>query len=130
MQELFNLFEEMGYKMAEGFFRQGSLTDETYPAEFFTFWNFDAPYLRHSDNDPKEHALFIQVGFYTNDAAKIYTKKDTDGTTLILSPIDDFCKRANARGWIVEGEPTDADADKDNYYGRVCNIIIKQKSED
>ena len=96
MERLFALFEEMGYKNAEGFFRQGSLTDENYPAEFFTFWNIDSPYLRHRDNKAKENALYIQVGFYTSNATKIYSSKDENGQIISLSPIDDFCKRARS----------------------------------
>ena len=130
MERLFALFEEMGYKNAEGFFRQGSLTDETYPDEFFTFWNIDSPYLRHRDNKAKEHALYIQVGFYTNKAIKIYSSKDENGQIISLSQIDDFCKRARSRGFIVEGEPKDANADKKGYFGRVCYIRIITKTEE
>ena len=118
MQKLFELFEEMGYKNAEGYFRQGSLTDETYPSEFFTFWNIDTPNTRHRDNKAKEYVLFIQVGFYTNDATKIY------------SVMDEFIEKAKAKGFVVEGRAKDANADKETYFGRVCYIRIKNKSED
>ena len=118
MERLFALFEEMGYKMAEGFFRQGSLSDKEYPAAFFTFWNIDTPYLRHRDNKAKEHALYIQVGFYTNDAEKIY------------SVMDEFIKRAKQKGFVVEGKAKDANADKADYFGRVCYIRIIEKTEE
>ena len=126
MQKLFDLFDEIGLP----YYRQGSLSDEDYKPEFFTFWNFNTPFLRHSDNDAKEHALYVQVGYYTNDAKKIYTRKNKDGSIEILSPIDDFCIRANASGWKVQGKPNDANADKDGFFGRVVDIIIKEKSED
>ena len=118
MERLFELFEEMGYKQAEGFFRQGSLTDETYPDHFFTFWNIDTPNTQHRDNKAKEYTPYIQVGFYTNDAKKVY------------SEMDEFIKQAQLKGFAVEGRARDANADKDNYFGRVCYIRIRTKSED
>lgn len=116
MQKLFELFEEMGYKNAEGFFRQGSLTDETYPAEFFTFWNIDTPQDAHYDNELHRFNEYVQVGFYTNDASKIY------------SVMDDFVERARLKGFVIAGMPRDANADKDNYFGRICYIRIKEKA--
>lgn len=112
MERLFALFEEMGYKNAEGFFRQGSLTDETYPAEFFTFWNIDTPQDRHYDNKLTRYNEYVQVGFYTNDATKIY------------SVMDDFIERARSKGFVIAGLPRDANADKKDYFGRVCYIRI------
>ena len=72
MNQLFKLFGEMGLP----YFRQGSLSDEDYQPSFFTFWNIDTPNLRHRDNRAKSYALYIQVGFYTNDANKIYSVMD------------------------------------------------------
>lgn len=114
MQKLFELFEEIGLP----YFRQGSLSDEDYAPSFFTFWNIDTPYLRHRDNKAKEHAVYIQVGFYTNDAAKIY------------SVMDEFIEKAKSKGFVVEGRAKDANADKDNYFGRVCYIRIIEKTEE
>ena len=112
MQKLFELFEEMGYKNAEGFFRQGSLSDEKYPAEFFTFWNFDTPQVSHYDNKLARYVEYVQVGFYTTDATKIY------------SVMDDFIERAKSKGFVIAGLPQDANADKKDYFGRVCFIRI------
>lgn len=112
MRELFELFEEMGYKQAEGFFRQGSLTDKTYPDKFFTFFNIDSPADAHYDNALRRYHEYVQVGFYTNNASEIY------------SVMDDFIKKAKARGFIIAGMPRDANADKDNYFGRICYIRI------
>lgn len=110
MQELFSLFDEIGLP----YFRQGSLSDEDYPPSFFTFWNIDSPSLRHRDNEEKSYAEYIQVGFYTNNAELIY------------SGMDDFIAKAKAKakGFVVEGRAKDADADKENYSGRVCYIRI------
>ena len=112
MQKLFDLFEEMGYKNAEGFFRQGSLTDEIYPSEFFTFWNVSTENDSFYDNKEHRYIEYVQVGFYTNDATKIY------------SVMDNFIEKAKAKGFVVDGRPRDANAGKPNYFGRVCHIRI------
>lgn len=117
MQKLFDLFEEIGLP----YFRQGSLSDEDYKPSFFTYWNIDTPNTKQRDNETKEYTPYIQVGFYTNDAKKIYSQLDKNG---------EFYKKANAKGFTFNGGARDANADKDNYFGRVCYIRIKTKSED
>lgn len=108
MQKLFDLFEEVGLP----YHRQGSLANQEYPPSFFTFWNIDT--TNESFYDDKEHRYieYVQVGFYTNDATKIY------------SVMDDFIQRAEAKGFVVVGRARDADADDVNYFGRVCHLRI------
>lgn len=113
MQELFSLFEEIGLP----YFRQGSLSDADYTPSFFTFWNIDTPNDSFYDNAEHRYIEYVQVGFYTNDASKIY------------SVMDDFIERAKAKGFAVDGRAKDANADKDNYFGRVCYIRIIHKLE-
>lgn len=108
MQKLFDLFEEIGLP----YFRQGSLSDDEYEPSFFTYWNIDTPNDSFYDNAEHRFIEYVQVGFYTNDARKIY------------SVMDDFITKAKAKGFVPDGRPKDADADKDNYYGRVCYIRI------
>lgn len=108
MQKLFELFEEIGLP----YFRQGSLADKEYPPAFFTFWNTDTENESFYDDKERRYIEYVQIGFYTNDATKIY------------SVIDDFIKRAEARGFVVEGRARDADADNPEYFGRVCFIRI------
>lgn len=113
MQKLFELFEEIGLP----YFRQGSMSDEDYQPEFFTFWNIDTPQDSHYDNKLHRYHEYIQVGYYTNDAAKIY------------SVMDNFITKAKEKGFVIAGLPRDANADKDNYFGRMCYIrIIKQEA--
>lgn len=111
MKQLFDLFDEIGLP----YFRQGSLSDEDYAPSFFTFWNIDSPNLQIRDNEAKTFAEYVQVGFYTNNANKIY------------SVMDDFIDRAKEKGFVVEGRARDANADKDDYFGRVCYIRIINK---
>lgn len=118
MKKLFDLFEEMGYREAEGFFRQGSLTDKEYPKEFFTFWNIDTPEYSFYDNQSHRYVDIIQVGFYTNDATKIY------------SVMDDFVERAKQKDFVLRGKPKDADADQPGYFGRVCVVQIINNTEE
>lgn len=114
MQELFKLFEEIGLP----YFRQGSLSDEDYQPSFFTFWNIDTPNDSFYDNKETRFIEYIQVGFYTNDASKIY------------SVMNEFYAKAKAKGFVLAGRPQDAPADKDNYFGRVCYVRIINKVED
>lgn len=113
MQELFTLFEEMGYE----YFRQGSLADKTYPTSFFTFWNYDTPNLQHRDNNTKNYSINVMIYFYTNNASLIY------------SVMDEFIKLAKQRGFIVSGRAYDTPADQDDYFGRLVNIMIVHKEE-
>lgn len=114
MQKLFDLFGEIGLP----YFRQGSISDEEYQPSFFTFWNIDTPNDSFYDNAEHRYIEYVQVGFYTNDASKIY------------SVMDDFINRAKAKGFVLAGRAHDANADKDNYFGRVCYLRIIHKLED
>jgi predicted lipase len=111
MKQLFDLFDEIGLP----YFRQGSMSDEEYAPSFFTFWNIDSPNLQIRDNNARSYAEYVQVGFYTNDARLIY------------SVMDDFIKRAKEKGFIVEGMARDANADRDDYFGRICYLRIINK---
>ena len=111
MQSLFSLFEEIGYP----YFRQGSMSDADYRPTFFTFWNLDTPAESHYDNELHRFNEYVQVGVYTNDANKIY------------SVMDDFIEKARSKGFVIAALPQDADADKENYFGRVCYIRITNK---
>lgn len=113
MTELFALFDEIGLP----YYRQGSLLDEEYDPSFFTFWNIDTPEDSFYDNEAHRYIEYVQVGFYTNDPELIY------------SQMDDFINRAKEKGFAVQGRAKDANADKDNYFGRVCYIRIIHKGE-
>lgn len=113
MDKLFSLFDEIGLP----YFRQGSMSDEDYAPSFFTFWNIDTPVDMFYDNEEHRAVEYIQVGFYTNDAEKIY------------SVMDDFIRRAKEKGFTVEGRAKDANSGRDDYFGRVCYIRIIHKGE-
>lgn len=114
MNKLFQLFEEIGLP----YFRQGSLSDEDYAPSFFTFWNVDTPNDSFYDNEEHRYIEHYLVGFYTNDANRIYTQ------------MDDFIERAKAKGFVLSGRPKDAKADKDDYFGRVCTVKIINNTEE
>lgn len=114
MQELFKLFEEIGLP----YFRQGSMSDADYAPEFFTFWNVDTPNLQIRDNKTKSYVEFVQIGYYTNNA------------NLIYSRMDEFIQKAKEKGFVIASNPHDANADKENYFGRVCYIRITHRTED
>lgn len=114
MQKLFDLFDEIGLP----YFRQGSMSDKDYKPSFFTFWNIDTPNDSFYDNHETRYIEYVQVGYYTNDANLIYSQLDEDG---------EFYKKAKQKGFIFAGRAKDADADKDDYFGRVCYIRIINK---
>ncbi len=117
MQKLFDLFEEIGLS----YYRQGSLSDEDYKPSFFTFWNIDTKNASFYDNHETRFIPYVQVGFYTNDASKIYSQLDEGG---------EFFTKAKEKGFVFEGRAKDANADKENYFGRVCYLRIINKTED
>ena len=41
--------------------------------------------------------------------------------------MDDFINRAIEKGFVVEGRARDANADKDDYFGRICYLHIINK---
>lgn len=114
MQKLFDLFEEIGLP----YHRQGSLANKDYPPSFFTFWNVDTPPLKHRDNKMTQYGDYVQIGFYTNDASKIYSQLDVGGA--FYEKI-----KENRKYFVLAELPQDADADDDDYFGRVCYIRIK-----
>ena len=114
MQKLFDLFDEIGLP----YFRQGSMSDEDYKPAFFTYWNIDTPNDSFYDNHETRYIEYVQVGYYTNDATKIY------------SVMDEFIKKAKEKGFVVEGRARDTNADKDNYFGRLVYLKIIHRTED
>lgn len=114
MQELFNLFDEIGLP----YFRQGSLSDADYKPSFFTFWNIDTPNDSFYDNQETRYIEYVQVCFYTNDANLIYSQLDKGG---------EFYTKAKAKDFVIQGRAHDTNADKDNYYGRFVLIKIIHK---
>ena len=122
MEELFSLFDEIGLP----YYRQGSMSDEDYAPSFFTFWNIDTPIDMFYDNEEHRAVQYIQVGFYTNDAEKIYSQLDGKPE---FKEDGEFRKKAKAKGFVFEGRPKDANSGRDDYFGRVCYIRIIHKGE-
>jgi hypothetical protein len=117
MQQLFDLFNEIGLP----YFLQGSLSDEEYPASFFTYWNIDTPNDSFYDNAESRYITYMQIGWYTNDARKLYLQLDEDG---------EFYKKAKQKGFVFVGRAKGANADKKTYNGRVLYLKIIHKTED
>lgn len=107
MDEILELLEEI--KEAKGFdyFRQGSLSDNNYPASFFTFWNIDTKDEKFYDNEERRFNELVQIGFYTSNA------------NLIYSEMESFRKKAKAKGFQCT-RATDAPSGVDTHFGRVC----------
>lgn len=114
MQQLFDLFEEIGLP----YFRQGSMSDADYQPSFFTYWNIDTLNESFYDNKETRVVEYVQVGYYTNNVRTLY------------SQIDEFIKKAKEKGFVIAGKARDANADKDNFFGRICYLRIINKLEE
>lgn len=118
MQQLFELFEEIGLP----YYRQGSMGDNDYKPSFFTFYNTTTSHESHYDNKLTRFSELVEVCFFTNDAELVYSQ-------LGIGKKGEFIEKAEAKGFVIATLPQDANADKDNYFGRVCYIRIINKLE-
>ena len=110
MNELFNLFEELGF--ANKYFEQGTLSNDYYPDSFFTFSNFASPYSAYYDDDNRQEVLRVQVSFYTNNREILY------------STMDQFIKAAKTAKMVVKSGAYDVPSGRVDYYGRTVEINI------
>lgn len=115
MNELFELFEEIKKETGILYFRQGSLSDDNFPNSFFTYDNYDTLNDSFYDNQENRYIEKVMVYFYTKEAKLIY------------SVMDDFIKRAKAKGFIVEGRAYDVASGRVDYFGRLVSLNIVHK---
>lgn len=108
MKELFELFKKLGYD--EKYFRQGSLTSDTWPEHFFTYFNIDTPGTAYRDNKLTQYSVNIVVYFYSIDSEFVYEEMDR------------FEKEARKNNFIVQGKSYDTPSGRTDYFGRLINI--------
>ena len=108
--EVIEILKKIGYIEGESIFQQGSLGNRPYPKNFFTFWNFETPDIKHYDNRP----------FRCNWGFWIYYYSDNPGT------IDDELLKAKKAfeesGWSVDGRGEDVKSDVETHTGRMITI--------
>lgn len=101
---LFDFLDEYGLP----WYRQGSAPQEL-PETFLTEWMFDRlPFMLHDDD-----ARSV-IGVYS---ICLYTRRP--GALIIL---DDFCRKAKEKGFIVRTLPRDVASGVEGYYGRQIEL--------
>lgn len=98
-------------------YRQGSLTQESYPPGFFTFWNSDTPDHAHYDNETYGYSWSFLVNFYSTDPELTYSVLEAARAAL---------KEA---GWIVSGKGYDAYSDEPTHTGRGLAIYYLETQQ-
>lgn len=113
-EKLIEILESTGIEVYE----QGSITDtESYPDNFFTYWNDETEDAEHYDN--KGHAC---IWYFTVD---FYSINPLVCTTMLLKAKELLVKN----GWTVDGKGKDIYSDSKNHSGRRIEAIYKEKEE-
>ena len=95
--------------------RQGSMSDdESYPDNFFTFWNNDSSDHAHYDDSEYGTVWDFDVNFYSIDPNAAYSVLLQARTAL------------KAAGWIISGKGYDVASDEPTHTGRGMNAIYLQ----
>ena len=115
MNELFELFKKLGYDGL--YFRQGSLGNDKWPDNFFTYFNIDTPGVAYRDNKLTQYSVNIVVYFYSNDSEFVYEEMDR------------FEAEARKNNFIIEGKSHDTPSGRTDYFGRLINIKKLFKEE-
>lgn len=109
---LISTLEPLGYPVR----LQGSLlSDESYPENFFTFWNDSADGIGHYSN--LEGAVLWQysLNFYSTDPVLVNSKL-LEAKALLKSA-----------GWVVNGAGYDVLSDEPTHTGRGITILYRQE---
>lgn len=105
---LIELLSSFGYPVI----RQGSMSDdESYPNDFFTFWNNESPDHAHYDNDDYGTEWDFDVNFYSTNPAKTYTVL-ADARTLLKQ-----------NKFVVPGKGYDVMSDEPTHTGRGLQVL-------
>ena len=111
-ERLIEILESTG----AGVYEQGSITDEeSYPENFFTYWNDDTESEDYYDD--KEHSCiwYFTINFYSINPLIC--------TTMILKAKE----LLEENGWIVNGKGRDVYSGSKNHSGRSIEAIYKEK---
>jgi len=113
---LIQLLESFDYPVI----RQGSLGDNPYPDQFFTFWNNDSYDGNHYDNDAISDIESFDVNFYSVDPSLTY------------SVLTQARKLLKTNGFIISGSGYDVPSDEVTHTGRgmIATYIKYQNKEE
>ncbi len=91
---------------------QGSLLeDETYPDNFFTFWNRSSRGSSYYDNTENSKVYVYDLNFYSSDPERVYTGLREAITTL------------KAAGFIISIDEHSIASDTPTHDGRGCEVM-------
>lgn len=111
-ERLIEILESTGVEVYE----QGSVTDEeSYPENFFTYWNDDTEDEDHYDNRPHSCIWYFTINFYSINPLIC--------TTMILKAK----KLLEENGWTVDGKGKDVYSGLKSHSGRSIEAIYKEK---
>lgn len=104
---LIKILEEFGFPVK----LQGSFTEEeSYPDNFFTFWNNDSYGGSYYDNSEKSTIFDYDVNFYSNDPQKVY------------DILRDAIQKLKNAGFIISGDGYGVASDEPTHDGRGVNV--------
>lgn len=109
---LISTLEALGYPIR----LQGSFKpDESYPTNFFTFWNDSADGTSFYSNTESAIVWQYSLNFYSTDPLLVNSKL-LEAKALLKS-----------EGWIVSGAGYDVMSDEPTHTGRGITITYRQK---
>ena len=95
---------------------QGSMNpDETYPAEFVTFWTVDTSDAAHYDNSVAAVEWTFYVIYYSDDPHKVNSKPAASAADL------------KAAGFIQSGKGNDTPSDESTHTGWAMEFACVEK---
>lgn len=98
--------------------RQGSLLEEKYPDNFFTFWNNDSYSETYYDNEDHTLCSAFDVNFYSTDPEAVYE--------ILRQAI----KLLKAAGFLISGDGYDVASDEQTHDGRGVSCLYVVKTTD
>lgn len=113
MEEMFfEVLKETGYP----YMLQGSLLpEETYPDNFFTFWNNSSSDGGHYDNKAASVVYDWDLNFYSIDPEKVYTV------------LEETIQKLKEKGFIVSGVGYSVASDEPTHDGRGVNVLYRKE---
>lgn len=111
---LIQILESFGFPV----YRQGSLTEKSYPDDFFTFWNSESPDHAYYDNKSYGTSWAFTINFYSIDPEKPYS---------LLQSARNLLKK---NGWTVPGKGYDVYSDEPTHTGRGMTALYLETDKD
>lgn len=114
-ERLISAMEALGFVQGETLFLQGTLgADESYPANFVTFFVRSVDDDAHYNNDTCRYRWLVTVCYYANKAQLVNTVPSAIRAEL------------KANGFIPQGKGQDAISDEKTHTGWLMNFLYAE----